>query len=112
MLVLLVRYSSGEVGPKPWTCMTPYNEPGQCIHIRECPPINRLALEAPRPLTVVIMNFLRESVCGDAKYRRVCCRNQDLSLAYLNRTDPSDLMSHRNINLLDLENCGRILKGQ
>lgn len=103
VFILLINFINANT--KSWTCLTPY-EPGQCIPIKECTTIWRISTMAPRPLTIQIMNFLRDSVCGNPLDRTVCCRNQDVSAAFSNQLVATDVSQHKNIKLLDQINCG------
>lgn len=110
-IIILINTIIVTVGAsKSWTCTTPYNEPGQCVPIKECPKIWEISFVAPRPLTIQIMNYLRDSVCGNPYDRTVCCRNQDVSTAYTIQQNVDDLSQHRNIGLLDQVNCGESQK--
>lgn len=89
-----------------WSCLTPYNEPGQCIPIQQCTKVWEIVTLAPRPLTIRIINFLKEIVCGNPLDRTVCCRNQDVSMAYSGQTVQKDFSKHQNIHLLNQGTCG------
>lgn len=102
-------------------CLTPQNKTGQCINIRDCPPLIEI-LRRPRPLSPEALEFLRSSQCGfEGTFPKVCCEQQILSAEPTTEqprvTVPSsdggrspipDVTNHPNLRLLDHEICGPV----
>lgn len=103
------------------SCYTYYKESGQCVSIRKCKPIWKLILDAPRPLPDRLVEYMRNSQCGNPQDQSICCRPQDIegneqqsSTVDRPNRNPSDsgstglesITSHRNLKLLDKANCG------
>uniref|UniRef100_A0A336MQL0 CLIP domain-containing serine protease n=1 Tax=Culicoides sonorensis TaxID=179676 RepID=A0A336MQL0_CULSO len=109
LLTIVYGQSNGD-------CMTPFNERGTCISIRDCTTIWQIVTTAPRPLSQRVLNFLQSSVCDEPALRKVCCRYQDVAqgvpVPALIATNPvvqnDEIANHRNLNLLDTRNCGPI----
>uniref|UniRef100_A0A336MKZ7 CSON003277 protein n=1 Tax=Culicoides sonorensis TaxID=179676 RepID=A0A336MKZ7_CULSO len=101
------------------SCYTYLQESGQCVNIRKCRTIWKIIIEAPRPLPDRITEYIRNSQCGNPQDQSICCRPQDiegnerpivtkrpLSNTNQENRDLSSITMHRNLNMLDMENCG------
>ncbi|XP_012285284.1 serine protease easter-like [Orussus abietinus] len=70
--VLVCLASAQSWTPRQLDCYSPTRQPGQCIGIRECPPL--LSLLQSRPLNPQNVDFLRQSQCGfEGRDPKVCC---------------------------------------
>lgn len=108
-LNLLIRITSGQSGT---SCNTPFGEAAQCVALQKCPTLLKIITEAPRPLPERVKNYIQQSICGNPSDRVVCCRFQDIatttSPAPVRPASTSKIQSHRNLNLLELRNCGPV----
>lgn len=111
ILSLLLHITSGQqIGS---SCTNPLNQQGQCVALERCTTIVRLINEAPRPLSEQVRNFLQRSFCGTPSDRVVCCRLQDITQTTATRAptttvSSTNVQSHRNLNLLELRECGPV----
>ncbi|XP_063697740.1 serine protease grass-like isoform X2 [Culicoides brevitarsis] len=80
-VVIFLQFASNVASQSNGDCMTPFNERGTCIEIRECSTIWNIVTSAPRPLADRVLKFLQDSVCDDPALRKVCCRYQDYTTA-------------------------------
>lgn len=120
---LLLHISSGQ---RSGDCNTPFGEVGQCVPIQQCTPMWKIVTEAPRPLSQRVLQYLQQSICGSTSERRVCCRFQDVSeqffsnnqgptvatpvttVAPVSTASSTNVLTHRNIRLLELKDCGPV----
>ncbi|XP_063697738.1 melanization protease 1-like isoform X1 [Culicoides brevitarsis] len=115
-VVIFLQFASNVASQSNGDCMTPFNERGTCIEIRECSTIWNIVTSAPRPLADRVLKFLQDSVCDDPALRKVCCRYQDVltsgQVPALVAPNPAvlddDIVNHPKKSLLDLKYCGPI----
>lgn len=105
---ILIRITSGQSGS---SCNTPLGETGRCVSLQQCPALLKIINDAPRPLPERVKNYIQQSVCGNPSDRIVCCRLQDIASTTPPPVRPSStnsIQTHRNLNLLELRNCGPV----
>nr|XP_031825640.1 transmembrane protease serine 9-like [Nomia melanderi] len=91
-------------------CRTPEDRSGVCINVRSCPRV--LALLQQKPLNPDAINYIRSFQCGlENKDPKVCCEQQvPTTTAAPNPQssvpDPPDVSNHRNLRLINADNCG------
>ncbi|XP_034938681.1 CLIP domain-containing serine protease 2-like [Chelonus insularis] len=93
-------------------CWTRNNEVGECINIRQCPPM--LQLLQTQPLTRLVFDKLREAQCGfEGRDPKVCCVQTSIDPTPATPTEPTEWNNQEtNINSrsnLLPEVCGRDL---
>ncbi|XP_076762228.1 serine protease ea-like isoform X4 [Xylocopa sonorina] len=93
-------------------CIAPPNKVGVCINIYSCKPIIDIIKSRPLSMTE-FHDYLRSIQCGfEGNNPKVCCEQPVIK----EETDPPDVSNHRNLPLLNLNECGpasqdRVLNG-